>query len=312
MNSANLVFDDLSLYDGNADRENGDWRINIEDCRELMQDPTGNTMTFEWTLQSGVDGTYGIKLQRPGADCDESQPEAVSGSDETGCIFLRESVNLDQTTIDYEIAPSDFFGFSSPGDCLTRSTRVENFDVQFIYTNPNNEDDTSDNYVWYQSRVILDTSRPSTPDVSDVTAGSSVIRVRFDELDDTDIDYRAYYSTTEFTAATDPELQPSTVSMTDDRSGSPIEIESDGFEVGETYYVSVSSIDTTGNASELSRPLPVTIQATSDFFETYRARGGVEDGGYCAAAPARSAAGAGLLVIGAMALMRRRARRGER
>lgn len=312
MTSANLVFDDLSLYDGNADRDNGDWRLNIEDCRELMQDATSNTMTFEWVVASGTDGVYGLKLQRPGADCDESQPERASGSDESGCIFLRESVNLDTTTITYAIEPNDFFGFSDPDECLSRASDIQNFDVQFVYTNPNNTDDSGDTYVWYQSRVILDSSRPSTPSVTDASAGSSVIRVRFEELDDSDIQYRAYYSTTEFSSSTDPEVQPTTVSMTEDRSGSPIEIESSDFAVGETYFVSVAAIDSNGNASELARPLSVTIQATSDFYETYRARGGVEEGGYCAAAPARSAAGSAMLLMGALAMTRRRARRGER
>lgn len=309
--SANLVFDDLSLYDGNADRDNGDWRINIEDCRELMQDATSNNMTFSWVLESGAEGVYGIKVQRPGDDCDESRPERATDGTEGDCDFIRESNNIDTQTIEYVTTPKDFFEFSEADDCLSRASSIQNFDVQFIYTNPNNADDSGDSYIWYQSRVILDTSRPSEPEVNDVSAGSSVIRIRFGELEDSEIQYRAYYSTTEFSSSNDPE-QLTGVSMTEDQSGSPIEIQDDSFVVGETYYVSVVAIGTTGNASELTRPLAVTIQATSDFYETYRARGGVEDGGYCAAAPARSAAGSAMLLMGALAMTRRRARRGER
>ncbi len=311
MSSANLRITDFNLDSGNVDRANGNWTVNIDDCREIMRYADDETMTFEWVLDSGTEGTWGIKLQQPDADCDESDPERVGDSDETGCDFVTGPNSISSTTIDYALRPSRVFGFSTADGCLTRTSTIENFDLQFIFSNPNN-DDTSNAYVWYQSRVTLNTSRPETPEINSATAGSSVIRISFDELDDDAIDYRAYYSTTPIDSAIDPELQPSNVSMTDNWSGSPIEIENSDFAVGETYYVSVVAINTTGNSSELSTPVTATLQATSDFFETYRAQGGVEEGGYCAAAPARSAAGSAMLLMGALAMTRRRARRGER
>jgi hypothetical protein len=100
------------------------------------------------------------------------------------------------------------------------------------------------------------------------------------------------------------------------------QVKVDGLRNGTTYAVAVAAVDKVGNVSKLSKLECNAPAETSDFYESYRGRGGKAGGGTCAMRPwvresstlAPLGAGAVLLALGARRLARRKhvARGGEK
>jgi hypothetical protein len=294
---------DLDIEASNADDEDGAYTLNIADCRAAVD--SDDEITFRWELGQEPDtgDNYGLKLQRGGdGQCNRNAPDRDNeGAD---CEVLVSNGDLSSTTVSYGTSIRDVLGIQSGDDCFNLGGTQIDFRMSLIVPDATSTD-TDDTFVESPIVITVDVQRPASPTISEVSAGGSTIEVKWDDLGDDDLTYRVYYDASELAGGSEPELL-SGVRSTNEVSGSSTVID-DGVTEGVNYWVAVVSVDSIGNESLLSDTLTALTAPTTDFFEAYRDAGGVEQGGYCAAAP-RSAGLGTLLFIGAAIVASRRRR----
>lgn len=296
---------DLDIEASNADDEDGAYTLNIADCRDLVD--RDDEITFRWELANDPDSgdNYGVKLQRGGdSACNLNAPDR--DNEGTDCEVIVNNGDLNGSVITVSTSVGEVLGISSGDDCFELGGTQVDFRMSLIVPDITSTD-SDDTFVSDDIVLTVDVQRPTTPTIEEVSAGGSTIEVKWDDLDDDDLTYRVYYSETELVAGAEPELL-SGVRSTNELSSTSTQVD-DGVTEGVNYYVAVVSVDSVGNESVLSDVLTAITAPTTDFFEAYRDAGGVEEGGYCAAAP-RSAGLGSILLIGA-ALVASRRRRGD-
>jgi MYXO-CTERM domain-containing protein len=295
---------DLEVEDGNEDASNARFTINIRDCAELVA--ANPTVTLQWTFNQAPlnNAKFAIKLQGEDATCTFST--VTLDADQTGCVLLESSDDLNGTRVGREISFQNLIGLTDPTECYEESDLIENI-AGIIYTNPadTTAGDDANDYVNSQINVNLRRARPSAPTLDTVEAGESSLRVVWTDANEYE-NYRVYYSTTPFLEGEFPEDLSGVSSESSVSTSTTI---SDGISVGSSYYVAVVAEDDFGNRSVLSNVLEASTEPTQDFFEQYLAAGGVEQGGYCASAPAPDAGFLALMLAGLGWTVRLRRRR---
>jgi MYXO-CTERM domain-containing protein len=272
---------DLELEDGNTDTSNSRYTLNIRDCATAVED--NQEITFRWTFNVSAPSStkYAIKLQPPGATCTFSTT-TIDG-DQENCRLIAASDDLNGTSVSLDITIQNLLGFSDSNACLTEGVTSGEYIMGIIYTNPNDTtagDDAND-FVNEPIEVTLRLSRPDAPTLDEVSAGESTLSASWTSNVESIDEYLVFYSTTEFAEGTIPEAVSGSTSSA---LATSIDISS-GLSVNRTYYVGVVNVDEYGNRSPLSNVLDVQTAPTLDFFEEYLSAGGVEQGGYCSAAP---------------------------
>ncbi len=294
-----------------VDNEGGDPLsrfLGIRGCRQNIEDNVKISVTFNAasgiSFTEDVDGErrleevfiYGVEsgsdmVNCPGAECTEIQEEPNSDRLTVGTSSAR--VFLDFT---------EFVGLSDPDECA--DFQREYF-VRLVMR-PNNGDES----VLHEARLVLDTERPPSVTLSDVIATESNLELSWELPDDTsDIkSYTLYYSTEAFNggvlASSVSGLQVGGSQGSNDggrtRMSSTVSLDP-----GQTVWVTAASRDQTTNESILPEPLNTNVVETTDFWEYYRQNGGSETGG-CSATDADATPLAILVVLGLVALRRRR------
>jgi hypothetical protein len=289
--------------------------MGIAECRRAAQDNIPVTVRFESRVDLASEQFFGGRLLEnvytfgvdrgttAGVDC------SVAGS----CATLSSSsVMFSGLNIDATVRFRDLTGIQGPADCETGELDREYFIRIAFRTNPNsNVVDTED------MRLIVDTVRPAPPAGFSAQATEQRIRFEWDASPTGDVNsYSVFYSEREFEGGVLPANLPSGVIRAGStvmaggvqRGSVPATLTS-----GDTIYVAVSARDLALNDSVVIGPTPVEVIATTDFWSSYRAGGGEELGGYCAAVPASGGAPVrivwmvtGLVCVGAMVRRRRR------
>lgn len=153
---------------------------------------------------------------------------------------------------------------------------------------------------WAVGKLTLTLSKPAKPVITDVKFGDGALNVFIDEGTGGAADTVAYRVVATTTDPADPEPTHDTGRVT----ASDGEIRIDGLVNGVTYTVEVYAISGAGNESEKSAPAEGTPDGVMNFFELYRSKGGVEQGG-CGTGSAGTLALAAVAAL--LALARRRA-----
>jgi hypothetical protein len=155
------------------------------------------------------------------------------------------------------------------------------------------------------SSVIISTTIPPPPTITSITPGNGALNVSWEPGSSTSTftgDSYSFQLSADFVATTSPlitdPVQHHTSSMFTANSA-----RFDGLVNTVTYAVTARAFSKAGNPSDPSAAENGTPQHVNDFWDTYKAEGGRDDGG-CAGGPAGPLALA--LVAGALALTRRR------
>ncbi len=154
----------------------------------------------------------------------------------------------------------------------------------------------SDTLTTQVQEIIIDYDYDPPEPVQNVTAsaGESNARVSWDDPDnaaESSVRYRVFYAPFSFTA---DELDRSGVLQTSTVSTKSTQVT--GLTLNTEYTFRVVALDQADNESSASAAATATPVAVNDFFEEYRAQGGSEEGGFCAASD-RSPGLSGLLLL---------------
>lgn len=295
---------DITLTDGNANASAGEFTINIRDCRRLVAD--NPDMVFQWRLRSlnPVSPRFGIKLERPQRTCNRTSP--AREPDDENCLVLTDDTSLSGQTVQQSISARTLLDLNAPDDCTTLDPGARDYRMIFVFTDPRFVEGltTVTEFDFSPIRIILDNQRPQTPTVTGLSAGGSSVVVSIEPLDESNVTYRALYSTEPFDVTTPPETLTG-VTRSPATASSSIRIES-GIQADRTYYVAVIAIDRVGNESFASAPQTVTTVPTVDFWEAYRNAGGGETGGFCASGGPPGRVPVWMAPLALLALRRRR------
>ena len=289
----------VDLTDANIDANDQIYTVNLEDCRNLADDP-GDEIRFTWRFRSSApSGTeYTVKIENGSETCDTS---TLSSPDTDQCevAYLRQTFS--GTSLGFNLTWEQVTGVTSSASCATQN---DSHFVSLIFDDYTSTDETDD-VALDQVRFTFSTSRPIAPSDVEARGGESTIRVDWSAVTDAD-SYDVFYSTDTLTAGTAPEDLVSSFRNTTTDS---VTLD-DSIQANVTYYIAVSTLDEDGNASVLSEVVTVTTQPVTDFYEYYRQQGGGDAGCASVSAPATPWLGAlaALLALGALA-RRRRGRR---
>ncbi len=281
-----------------ASGDDRDILINIEACRELLDDLTDD-ITVQYTIAStGFDQSeqYTVKLANGTETC---ATQSLTDSGDT-CQILRNTTVL-SSNVAVAFSVDELVGefLTTPDDCYDQSLGQVN-SVILVMEETTLTGTTTVAPDKLNFTVAL--SRPSIPADISVAAGETSVEVSWDEVSDAE-SYEVYVtSDVDRLSVTYPEM-----SAASGKSASGTQLDVDGLTVDTTYYVAVVAVDSDGNRSLFSAATEFVTVPSNDFWEVYRGEGGVEAGG-CAVS-ANPATGAGLLfaLFGLVALRRRRA-----
>lgn len=257
----------------NADTATRTWTVNLMDCRDYASDNPTIKVEFNISGTPGSDDNYAIKLQHGGETC-------ATGSLDTGddvCLLLESSAAIPSNG---EVTATRTWQLMTGIDSASECTNVsDTYDFILIFNPPSStsEETTTD---FHEIRVELDTSRPSAPTTVTAEAAASQIQVSWGEVTGAK-SYRVYYSATEaFAAGDEPEGLSSEYEAITSGSDTDAVLDED-IAVNTTYRIAVTAIDDHKNESLLSEVVTETTQPVTDFYELYRGRGGMEEGGFC-------------------------------
>ncbi len=244
--------------------------INIAQCRDLFD--SDSDVLFVLTLSGDAsvssDAVYTLKYAVGNESCSKNDLEEVSGD---SCITI-----ASKQTLTHAASPLQIYRnvdtLSSAKDADTCEGLAESSYLYLIVSDPENGIENK-----YTVTMELDfrTTRPDAPSGISVTAGGESLKVEWDSVYGAD-KYKVYYSNDEFTSGANPE---DVSANTATASSSKITIK-DKVSAGNTYYISVTALDSRGNESKIGEVVTVETVASKDFWDTYRADHQDVDGGF--------------------------------
>jgi MYXO-CTERM domain-containing protein len=300
-NIEEVTVDNLSIPAANSFEDDQRYVINLETCRDIVNEAEDVQITWDLADDPPSDAQYSIKIRQGSETCTR---DTLSAEADDECLTVPEfrQQDLDTTSLRTVIDYADLFGdLQATADC---ESLTQTRDVILVFTDL---DTTSEDLDYSELRFEFDTARPGAPSGLTATAGESSIRIDWDEVDGAD-SYTVYYATTAFSGGVTPE-SVSTSSETTTSVG--LELTED-LVTDADYYLAVTVTDATGNESLLSDVVSATTQPVTDFWEYYRSQGGPDEGGFCATAPTRGGHGAALLGLAGLAGLMARRRRHRR
>jgi len=249
------------------------WYVNRTDCVEFASDNPTVKVEFHITGTPGSDDDYSIKFQHGSETC-------ATGSLDRGdddCLQLVSTTDIPSSgDVSIQSSWQELTGIDSASECTSVS---DTYDFILVFNPPTStsEETTTDHH---EVRLELDTSRPSAPSSVTAEAAASQIQVSWGEVTGAK-SYRVYYSATEaFAAGDEPEGLSSEYETSSSSSDTDAVLDED-ITVNTTYRIAVTVIDDHKNESLLSEVVTATTQPVTDFYELYRGRGGMEEGGFC-------------------------------
>jgi hypothetical protein len=278
--------------------------VGIEECRDLFD--TNATITATWDFSTTPTGNYVVKYQRGSETCEFDElvsSESCPTDPENTFSSTNRSISGSRAWSELN-ADGEGSGFSAE-DCLDAGAGAPSYTFALVY-----EETVSGSKTVSDSRAVLklDLARPTSPVGVDASAGETSIGVSWDEVAGA-AGYEVWYADGPFVADVEhPEDRPEGVRAKEVDGGSVTSTTVSDLDTGATYYVAVLSVSDVGNRSLPSGEVSAETSPTADFFEAYKAAGGVEEGGFCAAASPAAAGGASLVWLVALALVRRRPR----
>lgn len=275
----------------------------IQDCLDLFAEDPDISVSWTFTSKPATGNDYQIKLQRGAESCSFAEIDAA------GDVCLRE----DATAFSASGTPSVTYAWSElVNDAgLTSATCYEGglptpWTIALVY-----ESSTSllgeSTFSKSQAILELDATRPTAPTALRTVGGETAIEVKW-TASGSAVSYEIWADTSPIASrVTLPEEPPSGLKMKTVEGGDTTSGSISGLRTGVTYYIVVLSVDEAGNLSEVSEEVTGATAPTSDFFETYKSAGGVEEGG-CSASTAAEGWVTLASVGAALWLLRRRRR----
>lgn len=195
---------------------------------------------------------------------------------------------------------------------ITATSACEGLEEEYFIRMTFNSNTVTPTIQKVDARIVIDAVSPEPPASFTATATDAQIEVTWEDSPSGDVSaYQVVYSTSPFSGGVTPDEVDGDVkraNATDNSSNTNTVTAS--LTAGETVYVALAAVDEAGNVSVLLDPIEVTVVETVDFWDAYKAGGGAEEGGYCAAAPASPASpaplGLGLAALGLLIGWRRR------
>ncbi len=236
--------------------------INIQDCIDY----SGCSLDVKWGLDRtpAAGASYAIKVSLPGGACVDTDFTTLG----TTCM---EELLVDEKTL----SSPNYMTFSIPFDYLTGGDCQAGWNktVKVYIIVEESGSAFSSETISFEA----DFERPVPPGLEEPEEGDSNITVKWAAIDassDSTIEYNVYWDDSTFSNAT-----RTNATVAGPMSGTSYQITDLDNDV--EYFFAVSSIDENDNESVISAvssAMPVNV---ADFWETYQAAGGTEDGGFC-------------------------------
>lgn len=294
-----LTIEGLTLEPANVDRSARVYSANIADCRSLLS--SNPRLEFQWQLRSSpTSGSeYAIKYRRGSQVCELNN---VTDDADSECAVPVAGQSLDGRTVQFSIRARELFAVDGAEVCDGEERTA---DVYFVFTRQS-ASTTGETFDSDRIRLRLATRRPQPPGEVEVSPGETSLRVSWQEPSEPDNleGYVVYYHTAPFDIAESPETVEGVRRRTVGTVTSATLTQ--GIELGNTYWIAVTSRNRVLNESPFSELVEVTTVEVEDFWQLYRGSGGVEEGGYCASVPLRGASPTLLLVLIGLCALRRR------
>lgn len=287
--------------------------MGVAECRRAAADDISVTVRFESSIDLTAANLTGVKLLQNvyTFGVDRGTSASVDCATSGTCVTLSSgALTLSGRTIDATVKFRELTGIRGVADCEAGTLDREYFVRIAFKTNANSTTvDTED------MRLILDTVRPEPPRGFSALVTEDAIQIEWDASASSDVEsYGVFRATSSFPGGALPEDQPSGVTRAGNilarAGGSASGSVKAALKPGETIYLGISARDKALNDSTVLGAQPYEVIATTDFWEDYKARGGVEAGGYCASPGGTGGAG-GLWPLG-IVMMMAGARRRER
>ncbi len=245
------------------------YTFNIQSCQDLL-DPTAGDVRLEWELLNPIESAHyaigrgsctGLNLD--GEDCTPLVPNA-----------LVPTATVDgNVVVTWTGSANELLGLNSDrcGDDTDSSLTLSVFYDQVSLA--------SSEVVEFPVTINLQQSRPTAPELLDLVAGEAQVNLTWDSVSGISR-YAVYHSEN----ADDFEVLPEDWPGSNASIALGTEHTIQDLAVDTTYYIAVVSEDSYGNQSRFPSPSTVMTVPATDFWEAYRAEGGVEEGG-CSSVP---------------------------
>jgi MYXO-CTERM domain-containing protein len=258
--------------------------LGVEECKRAAADNISVTARFESSVDLTTQDLTGAKLFQNAYTfgVDRGATASVDCASSGTCVTLSSgALTLNGKTIDATVKFRDLTGIQGAADCETGTLDREYFVRLAFKTSTNSTTiDTED------VRIVLDTIRPEPPASFSALVTEETIQVSWEASPTADVEsYGVFYSDQPFEGGVLPSelggvsragniLAPS--------SGTSKGSLKTSLKAGDTVYIAVSARDGANNDSLVVGADPFEVIATTDFWEDYKARGGEDEGGYCA------------------------------
>jgi hypothetical protein len=285
--------------------------LGVAECRRAAADDISVTVRFESSINLTTADLTGAKLLQNvyTFGVDRGVTSSVDCATAGACTTLSSgSLTQSGTKVDATVKFRELTGVQGAADCEAGTLDREYFvRIAFKTSTSSTTIDTED------VRLVLDTVRPTPPLGFDALLTEEQLQIGWDESASSDVEsYGVFYSTQAFSGGVLPEELSGVTragNILAPASGTRGEVKA-SLTAGETLYVGISARDEALNDSTVIGPEPYEVIATTDFWEDYKARGGVDGGGYCAAAGGGSGLGLWPVMVMMGAAGARRRRRG--
>ena len=249
----------------------------IRDCLDLFEEDPDISVSWTFTTKPATGNDYQIKLQHGSESCSFTEIDASAD------VCTRD----DATAFSSSGTPSATYTWSElvNDSSLTSAACYEGglpspWTIALVYESSSSllGDAT---YSKSQAILTLDSSRPTAPTALRTVGGETAIEVKW-TASSSAVGYEIWADTAPISERlTLPEEVPTGVEVKEVEGGDTTSGSISGLKTGVTYFVVVFAVDEAGNLSLASEEVTGATAPTSDFFETYKASGGVEAGGQC-------------------------------
>lgn len=275
----------------------------IQDCIDFFAEAPDISVSWTFTSKPATGNDYQIKLQHGAESCSFTEIDAATD------VCLRD----DATAFSASGTPTATYSWSElVNDAnLTSAACYEGglsspWTIALVY-----ESTTSllgeATFSKSQAILTLDASRPVAPTNLRTVGGETAIEVKW-TASSSAVGYEIWADTAPLASrVTLPEEQPSGIKVQSVEGGDTTSGSISGLTTGVSYFIVVLAVDEAGNLSTVSEEVTGATAPTSDFYETYKAAGGVEAGGCSASTYAADWTMVASLGV-AMWLLRRRRR----
>lgn len=248
--------------------------VGITECERMLAAGSEVNITFGTTIDPSEESGTQRRLEA-GYLFEVPRGSTSPVTCPSGCTTLDEDTQVVVTTelVRLLMPFKDMVGIASADEC-------DGFDSEFFLRASLREASVTDTeLVTADARIIVDTVRPSPPANFDITVTEDRIDASWELSDSEDVgQYGIYYSTTPFDGGVVPGsgLGSEFVTAAGGRTSASFVVSTPA---GSTVYVAMVAVDETGNESILSAVQSSQAIETIDFWESYKAAGGAEEGG---------------------------------